>query len=1106
MTDAAFLSDADVGLGGASPPPAAPNFLSDDDVGLGASASPESNMASVAAAPAIGFNQGIKSVLAAPGDLLGYGLSKITGNETYRGAGSRAAGAEMGAVGVDPDTAQHQPRSQLEKILQAGGSGAGMMLAPEVAIGTATEAGVKMAPRVAEAADALFGSASSPTRVVKNMVVGQTAGEVGEGAAQQIGDEHPYWQAAARMAGTLAGGGLGMAATESPALLSAAKNFVAPMTKAGQESIAGQTLSDAMTNPIATRETLDVPPAQLVPGSNPTTFQLTGDMGLGGLERQVATQNPADFNNLRAQQNQARVDALGNIQQAGSPEDISTHLRSRLDDLDSQAGDIQNIAAQRAQTAAANLGGNQSPAFSGEAIRSEVLPQVQQVTDAAAGQVNALGGTGTPEGYGAALRDPLAAQKAVAKQQRSALYDAIDPNNSLNVVASPVRDAASDLYAGQSKLAAPPSGEEAAIGSTIAKLPDVVPFNDLVALDKRITAARSAEQRSAGETPVWGRLTQLKNAVSGAIDNGVANQIAYERSQVANGAMAPEATMESRLLAQRDQFLAQRNAISDSGASNAASASSGSARASGANGTIGQAGSGPYANAGASGIPSEALSPNFTSAAADRLAAAKQGHAAYAQTFKQGPVGNVLKSSGFDYAMPASSVPDAVFAKGPGGYEKAMAYRNAVKDDPAAISAMSNYAASTLRKAAERPNGTLDPAKFSTWSKSHADALRAFPELVQRFSSAAKASEALNQFSPFRADVAPSQVPEVFFHAGASGGEGVANLRRLVGDKKADAILSDYAASKLKVSATDADGTLNPTKVATFQKAHAEALKAFPQLNARFSSAAKAAETVDAVAKARKAAIDTYQAGAIGKVMKADPADVTKQIGAIFGSKDGAAQMGRLAREAQYDKTGAAMAGLRKGIADYINSKFISNTEAGTSGSNLVKSDAFQTFLRQSEPALSRVFKPEEIASMKAIAADLQRANRSVTAVKLPGQSNTAQDKHAVAAASHGKQSPLLREAAEAAVAGHALGPVGSMAAAGAAVAKHIAGAMRSAGYSKVDDLVKDALLHPELAKALLMKAPIKSGVGSDISVAQQLRRLSMFTAANQAQPPRATP
>lgn len=1085
---------------------AAPAELTDEQF-LSPADTQQPNMGSLVAAPAIGFNKALASTLGAPGDLGNWqtnlyprAINAIAGTHLrtdYKPFGDGTEGMDrlLGVIGANPESPQHLPRSQLERILQAGGEGAAGMILPEMGVAGAAKAGLETAPWLETA----FGSAKSVPSVAKTAGVGAASVATGEAAAQQFPDS-PSWQAAARLAGSLIGGGTGMALTEAPALWAAGKNFVAPMYKAGQESLAGQKLSGALDNRAGTMEALDNAPRELVPGSNPTTFQLTGDMGLGSLEREAATKDPAAFNALRGTQNQARTDALGNIQATGTPEDVSSHLRSRLNDLDKQAGDVQDIATQRAQGAATGLGGNQSPGFYGEAIRGEVMPQLQAATEHAAGQVNALGGSGTPEGYGAAIRDPLQAAKDTARKQRNSLYDAIDPDNSLNVVATPLRDASAELYGGTSKLATPPSGEEAAIQTAIEKLPDVVPFNDLRALDSRITAARTAEMRAAGESPVWGRLTQLKNAVSGAIDNGVANQVAYERDAVAQGTVAPESTVEARLRAETQRFVQERAqaAGADSGPGYSGNTGVGSSSFLGSN-RAEVPGSGRFGNdAGNQGI-SESPEPNFDPAAAERLAAAKTAHGQYAQTFKEGPTGEVLKSSGFGYKVPNSAVPDTIFAKGPGGFEKATAYRKAVNDDPAAISAMQNYAAASLRKVAERPDGTLDPGKFSSWKVSHADALRAFPELAQRFTTAAKASEALTRFAPFRADMAPSQVPEMFFHAGPSGGEGVANLRRLVGDAKASSILSDYAAAKLKSVATNADGTLDPGKIATFQKAHAEALKAFPDLNAKFSTAAKAQQTVDAVAKARKQDLDTYQAGAIGKVMNAAPEDVTKHIGAIFGSKDASAQMGRLAREAASDKTGAATAGLRKGIADFINSRFISNTEAGTSGSNLVKSDAFQTFMRQSRGALSTVFKPDEIASMDAIAADLHRANRSVTAVKLPGSPGTAQDLTAVAKGAHGKQEPLLREIVEGAVTGHVgLGPIGAIAGGAAAVGKHIAGAMRAAGYAKVDDLVKDALLNPSLAKALLMKAPMRAERGSDISLAQQLRRLSVFSAANQ--------
>ena len=54
-------------------------------------------------------------------------------------------------------------------------------------------------------------------------------------------------------------------------------------------------------------------------------------------------------------------------------------------------------------------------------------------------------------------------------------------------------------------------------------------------------------------------------------------------------------------------------------------------------------------------------------------------------------------------------------------------------------------------------------------------------------------------------------------------------------------------------------------------------------------------------------------------------------------------------------------------------------------------------------------------------------------------------------------------------------------------------GALRNAGTAKVADMVKDAMLNPDVAKAYVMKASKKANAGSELSLATQLRRLSVF-------------
>jgi hypothetical protein len=1360
LTDAEFL-----GTGAPTPPSSAPAELTDAQF-LTPADTLQPDLNSAVASPAIGFNRGVANVVGAPVDAASWAMRKLgayaEGNQPglsgflattpTPAATPPFMGSDwikqhiLGGIGANPDAPEHEPRSNLERVLQAGGEGAASMVAPEAALSGATAAGLKTAPQVGEFLSSAFGNASTPAAVAKSAAIGATSGATGEAAAQQFDpDLHPYWAAGARLLGNVVGGGAAAVGSDiNP--WATVKAFKAPLNETGQEQLAGGVLRGASSDPSKVISDLETQPHEIVPNAPLTAAQVTDDPGLYGLEKRVATQssiengnttpNSALFNNMRGKQSAALADAVGNLQTTGSPEDVAAGLRTKLNSLEASASSDQAANTATAQGLASGLGGDQTSGFYGEQIRGQIQPQVDVATQAAAQATNAIGGAGTPEGYGAALRDPAQDAKIAARNARSALYQAVDPDGTLNVVATTLRNAGDAAAAKLSPLAEQPAGKEAAILNTIRSLPDVVPFNDLQALDARVSAAM-AEERKIGETPVWGRLAQMKGAVQDAIDNGVANQVAYERSQTAVGAIPADETVESRIQAWQESLDAQqqrqaslandygdvgtsagtqaapvarvlgtesqgnggsgnttgnqggsaptgkglgrrtpvtqpqsmigflksigglrddpelkgrdlrkstpglmnnkrglsldkaREAVAEAGylgeppdramaetdigdfldaldshpryrsrdagqlsqwadqkagkpykdRLNTATAGVGEfaltnglgpvdrelgARAAeiylhdpsigydgalerasivlhnenidnfarqgaikapeervdeqsethaeirGASAEIGDGGQGSRHQRGAPGgrqaVPNAGQAepvPNFDAAAAERLAEAKQAHAQYAQTYRQGPVGDILKTNGYagQYRIPNAAIPEKVFAKGAKGYETAMAYRAAVKDDPAALDAAHNVAAMTLRRMAERQDGTIDPAKFSAWKSAYDDALRAFPGLAPKFSTAAKASAELEKFSPYRADMAPFNVPEVFFHAGAGGKEGVDNLRRLIGDDAANSVLTQYAAAKLKATpgALRPDGTLDPAVTARFQKAHAEALSSFPALGAKFSTAARATDTIGDVAQIHKAGIDAFQAGAIGKIIKAAPEDVTNQIGSVLMQKQNTVRdFGRLAQEAKAAGPDA-VAGLRKAVGDFISKQFISNTEAGTSGANLLKSDAFQTFMKEKRAALSRIFSDEELKSMDAVAEHLHRVNRSVTAVKLPGSPGTAQELSAVAASARKPEGSILH----AMLAGGGLGfetfgHPGAVVGALGGVAKHFISSARAEGYSKVDQLVRDALLDPKLAAYLMKKASVAPKRLPAPTLRQNMARVGAYSVANQ--------
>jgi hypothetical protein len=385
--------------------------------------------------------------------------------------------------------------------------------------------------------------------------------------------------------------------------------------------------------------------------------------------------------------------------------------------------------------------------------------------------------------------------------------------------------------------------------------------------------------------------------------------------------------------------------------------------------------------------------------------------------------------------MADAAVPGKVFVSGPRGGEEVARFRQIVGDGPA-MDALAGYAASQIRRIAMNPDGTVNPGRLGTWRRAHADALRAFPELDQRFANAARATEALTAAMDVQTSTAKL----------------TDSLRKLAG----------------------ADGTVDPAKFAAWRRSNAAELRVFPELEQRFGDAAKAGEALAAATEARNARLADYQRGIVGRLLKVeDPADVTRTVGSIFGRQDAVATMERLAKETAGDPN--ARDGLRKAVAEHIKQTFTGNTEAAASGQALMKSDQFQTFMRKNARALEVVFSPEEVATMKAVAADLQQANRSLVATRIPGQSNTAQDLQDVAQSREtsvlGKILLAAGGAGGAALDGVAGGLVGVL---GVNTVRN----MRQAGLRKVDDILVDAILNPERAKILLSKVPVRPDAG----------------------------
>lgn len=950
-----------------------------------------------------GANEAIYSTLGAPVDAATWltnkavqGINAVTGAELPQARpnlpGSSQWLAGVGeTVGVN-DPAKVQAGSMGEKIARAAGAGAGGMLAPEAVLGGLNRAGV-VGEGAMNTLGQVFGRSASVGDAAVNAGVGAAAGVGGQMAGQVVPDQ---WKPLAETVGGMAGAGVGVgavAAGRGVAGLPQAWRDFRLSNPATQERVAGERLQQWATDPAAVRDTLDAAAASkqvglptepgavarnLVAGSEPTTFQLTGDMGLGALERASAAQNPAEFMTRRADQNTARVGALEAIQTKGAPEQVVGVLRQNLAALDQQTGQALEAATATARQATGRLGGE-----------------------------------GAPEAYGSAIRQSIMDARGAAKERERALWQAVDPNGDLNLPATGVRDTARAIVKGLEKSAAPLAGEERATIVTALKYPDVVPFREMTALRSRVSDAMRQEMMTNGQTRVYARLSQLRGAIERDIENAVAAKAEMEQQAVQAGTMSEEDTMAAILQNMQRQVDAWQSGRSEleAGTGFAASAGeAGSSRASfvrpgsrGAGSTQGRSGFAPRDQGVQSpGFLPNDLQPNFDAGAAGRLKAASEATKQRAQTFDSGRVGSTIQRSGAagPFQMEASVVPGRFFVPGPRGFEAMQALRNA---SPGAMSQVREYAISTLRKAAQSPiDGTLDPAKVQAWRQKHADALRAMPEV--------------------------------------------------------DRMLADPV---------------------------------------------QASETLVRLATARKEQMDAFQQGAVARLLNVeDPADVSKIIGGIFSRQDAVQQMTRLARETAGNEE--ARNGLRKAVADYVNLRFVGNTEGAASGTDMMRSDAFQQFLRQNTPALRQVLSGPEIMTLQAIAADLKRSNRSIAAVKLPGGSNTAQDLNGIAKVNGGESwlsrilSPGALASAGAAAGSVAGGGIGAAAGAGGgAQLGRVIQAMRQAGLQSVDQIVTDAMLNPERARALLAQVKGEPTTGQAISLARVYMRAAVAPDGN---------
>jgi hypothetical protein len=160
-----------------------------------------------------------------------------------------------------------------------------------------------------------IGGISTVPNAIRAGIGGATGATSSEFARQQ--GAGPGGQFLAGLAGGLAPSAIEGAARGGASLVA---NIVRPLTRSGQEQIAGQVMARQATDPQAAIANLET--AQpVVPGSARTAGEASQDLGLMALEKGVRGRGTADFGQRISEQNAARQAELSSV--AGTPAEMA---------------------------------------------------------------------------------------------------------------------------------------------------------------------------------------------------------------------------------------------------------------------------------------------------------------------------------------------------------------------------------------------------------------------------------------------------------------------------------------------------------------------------------------------------------------------------------------------------------------------------------------------------------------------------------------------------------------------------------------------------------------------------------------------------------------
>jgi hypothetical protein len=448
---------------------------------------------------------------------------------------------------------------------------------------------------------------------------------------------------------------------------------------------AGMSLADLAT----TIQNAPASPVGVQPTVPTTVAEATKSPLLLAYQKQVMNASPdaqAAFDARHAQ----NVLAIVNSLKSAAPEDVGeatgSYLKAHLNALTATADANNAMASQRAAGTLQTTG--------------LTTPWVAPLT---------------AQAYGNQAREQLTAAQQRDYAAEQAAFDAMPGNLAVNM--APLGSFSQNMLSTEPGPGGAFHPAEAKLYNDTASMSGVVPFDQVRQLLRNTSAAKRQITTDLGsENPAYGRVSQFQGALTDALgdaaDRGAEADAGNPMGQRVSDQVA------NLPVPKRQPTVLPSGAIFD-----------------------------PDKMATAGRVqPEPPPTENFTPAVREMWRDRNQAYAIYKDKWRTGTMGDVLRPTAryLGFKVPASEVGDWLFDRGSKGAEAADDLIKALGSRESALALIGEYPALILRNAAMR-DGVLDPGRYEAWKRAYAPVLAKFPEIADKFDTAANAQRMVEE-------------------------------------------------------------------------------------------------------------------------------------------------------------------------------------------------------------------------------------------------------------------------------------------------------------------------------------------------------------------------